>query len=395
MSETIRPDADRMKADLARLVGFDTSNPPGFEAQAAAFLADRLREACFQVTVDEFEPGRSNVIARLANGDGPVLAFNTHIDVVPAGEDWSSKPFDLTECDGKLYGRGSCDAKGPLVAMLEAMRMLAARRDTWRGEVVGVFVADEEVGSKGARHFAASRPKIDYAVIGEPTGNATIIAHKGSMRPIVRVHGVSAHSSTPDLGENAIYNAARFLGLVEEYHRDVVSKRAHPLVGSASMTVTRCNGGIADNVIPDHCDLMLDRRMIPGEGEEQVMQEVGELIARAKEKFGFSAECIRYQATTGGASETPADADIVQASVAASRRLGATASQPSGFSGGCDLVHFRAVGALGVVLGPGSLAVAHKPDEFVPAEEFVAASLIYRDIALSMLPVRAEGKAAG
>lgn len=387
MSRTMLPDAERMKADLARLVGFDTSNPPGYEAEAAVFLAERLREAGFSVEIDEFEQGRSNVIARLANGNGPVFAFNTHIDVVPAGEDWSSSPFDLTERDGKLYGRGSCDAKGPLVAMLEAMRMLAASRGGWRGEVVGVFVADEEVGSRGARHFAAARPKIDYAVIGEPTGNSTIIAHKGSMRPIVRVHGVSAHSSTPDLGENSIYNAARFLGLIEEYHLEVVSKKSHPLVGSTSMTVTRCNGGVADNVIADHCDIMLDRRMIPGESEEQVIQEVQELITRAKRNFGISAECIRYQATTGGASETPADADIVQASLAASRRHDVAAAQPSGFSGGCDLVHFRTIGALGVVIGPGSLAVAHKPDEFIPVEEFIAASLIYRDIALSMLPV--------
>jgi acetylornithine deacetylase/succinyl-diaminopimelate desuccinylase family protein len=374
-----------MKADLTRLVGFDTSNPPGHEADAAAFLAQRLREAGFAVEIDAFKPGRTNVIARLANGEGPTFAFNTHIDVVPAGEGWTGNPFEITERDGKLYGRGSCDAKGPLVAMLEAMRMLAADRDAWRGELMGVFVSDEEVGSMGARHFAAAKPKIDYAVIGEPTSNSIVIAHKGSMRPIVRVHGVSAHSSTPDLGENAIYNAARFLGLVEEFHKSVVSKRGHPMVGSASLTVTRCNGGIADNVIPDYCDLMLDRRMVPGETEDQVVTEIEQLVAAAKRNFGISAECIRFQATTGGASETPVDAPIVAASLAASQRHGAIPTAPSGFSGGCDLVHFRSIGAQGVVVGPGSLGVAHKPDEFVPVDEFVASSQIYRDIALAMM----------
>lgn len=385
MSTSTRPDTGRMKADLAKLVGFDTSNPPGHEADAAAYLAGELRVAGFAVEVDEFKPGRANVIARLINGDGPTFAYNTHIDVVPAGEGWSGDAFVLAERDGRLYGRGSCDAKGPLVAMLEAMRMLATDRAGWRGELLGVFVADEEIGSMGARHFVAAKPKIDYAVIGEPTSNTVVIAHKGSMRPVVRVHGVSAHSSTPERGDNAIYNAGRFLGLVEAFHRDVISKRSHVIVGSASLTVTRCNGGIADNVIPDYCDLMLDRRMVPGETEEQVVAEIELLFAEAKEKFGITAECIRFQETTGGASETPAAAPIVAASLAASRRHGVTASEPSGFGGGCDLVHFCSIGAQGVVVGPGSLGVAHKPDEFIPIDEFLASSLIYRDIAVAMM----------
>jgi acetylornithine deacetylase/succinyl-diaminopimelate desuccinylase-like protein len=269
--------------------------------------------------------------------------------------------------------------------MIEAMRMLSARRGDWRGTLLGVFVADEEAASAGAKHYASKRPRIDYAVIGEPTSNGTVVAHKGSLRPIVRVHGVSAHSGTPDLGDNAIYRAARLAQLVEEHHRDVVRLRAHPLVGGASLTITRMNAGVGDNVVPDWCDLMLDRRMIPGEDEAAVRTEIEELLRQAYDRLGVRAEIVEYRPTTGGATETAIEEPIVAASLTAGRERGAASREPGGFQGACDLVHFRNLGAKGIVVGPGSLALAHKPDEFVPVDELVAASLIYRDVALAML----------
>ena len=382
---SLSPDAARMKRELASLVAIDTQNPPGNESRAAQFLRGLLKTEGFEVALQEYKPARINVIARLENGAGPVFAFNTHMDVVPVGDGWSSDPFVLKEADGRLYGRGACDCKGPLVAMLEAMRMLAADRAAWSGTLLGVFVADEEIASEGAKFYATTAPKIDAAVVGEPTSNATFTAHKGSLRPLVRVHGVSSHSGTPHLGENAIYRAGELLGLVAEHHESVVRHRTHPLVGAASLTVTRMNGGHADNVLPGACDLLLDRRMVPGEDEEAVKREIGDLLALARERFGVRAEIIGYNATTGGATETALDTPIVQASLAASRAHGAAKPGPFGFQGGCDLVHFRSIGAQGTVIGPGDLAVAHKPDEFVPVDEFVAASLIYRDVAKAML----------
>ena len=382
---TTTPDASRMKRDLASLVSIDSQNPPGREVEAAGFLHDLIKPEGFDVSSAEYKPGRVNLIARLENGSGPVFAFNTHMDVVPVGEGWSSDPLVLCEADGRLYGRGSCDCKGPLIAMVEAMRMLAADRASWSGTLLGVFVADEEIASEGAKAYAASRPQVDFAVVGEPTSNTTFTAHKGSLRPLVRVHGVSAHSGTPHLGENAIYRAAQLLGLIEANHNEVVRLRSHPLVGEASLTVTRIHGGHADNVLPGGCDLLLDRRMVPGEDEAAVKQEIDELLRLAHRRFGLRADIIEYRATTGGATETAADQPIVQASLAACRAHGVRDPGPFGFQGGCDLVHFRSIGAQGTVIGPGSLSVAHKPDEFVPIDEFIACSLIYRDVARSML----------
>lgn len=382
MSET--PDRGRMIALLERLVRFNTENPPGREVEAIRFLAEELKDAGFAVETMEFLPGRANVVARFENGPGPIFAFNSHIDVVPAGDGWSSDPFRLAENGGSLFGRGACDAKGPIVAMIEALRGLTSTRDAWRGTLLAVFVADEEAASLGAKAYVKNAPRIDYVIVGEPTSNEAVVAHKGSLRPVVRVHGRTAHSGTPNLGENAILKSAELLGLIAQTHR-AVSARTHPLVGPASLTVTRVLGGLADNVVPDSCEFLLDRRMIPGEDEDAVKREMQALLDVARERFGVRADIVEFKPTTGGATETDPEQPIVHAVQESCARHHGGATPLRGFQGGCDLVHFRSIGAQGVVLGPGSLSVAHKPDEFVPIDEFITASLIYRDTALRML----------
>ncbi|MFT0860530.1 M20 family metallopeptidase [Ancylobacter sp. G4_0304] len=379
------PDIARMKRELAALVALRTENPPGREIDAALYIRDVLAPLGFEIALDEYKPGRVNIEAKLVNGPGPVFAFNTHMDVVPAGDGWSSDPFKLREADGNLYGRGACDCKGPLAAMLEAVRMLASDRASWSGTLLAVFVGDEEIASEGAKLYASRKPKIDYAVVGEPTSNTVYSAHKGSLRPLVRVLGVPAHSGSPHLGENAILRAGELLALVAQAHETDIRHRSHPLVGGASLTVTRIHGGHADNVLPGACELLLDRRLVPGEDEEQVKADIAALLTRAHELTGLRAEIVEWKPTTGGATETAVDRPVVQASLAACRAHGITNSGPFGFQGACDLVHFRSTGAEGVVIGPGSLSVAHKADEFVPVDEFVTSSLIYRDIARNLL----------
>lgn len=368
---------------LARLVAFDTQNPPGREVDCAHFIGEQLACLGFSVTYDDIDRGRCNVVAALDNGSGPAFAFNTHIDVVPAGDGWSGDAFRLREAEGRLYGRGACDAKGSLAAMIAAGGRLAAARETWLGRLLLVFVADEEAASLGAKRYAANKPRIDYAVIGEPTGNAVVTAHKGSIRPLVRVRGVTAHSGTPDLGVNAIFKASRLLTLIEDGSR-AVARRRHPLCGAASMTVTRLSAGVADNVVPDRCEFLLDRRLVPGESEEEAKGSIGALLAQAREEHGVEAEIVEWRSTTGGATETAADKPFVRAALATSAAHGGGGG-PRGFQGACDLVHFNSVGAEGVVIGPGDLAVAHKPNEFVPVDELHAAVSVYETLARAML----------
>jgi len=368
---------------LERLVAFDTQNPGQVEEPCALWVAERLRAIGAETTSDGFAPGRINVIGTIANGPGPVFAFNTHMDVVPAGDGWSGDPFILREMGERLVGRGACDAKGSLAAMLHAIERLSRDRSSWSGTVLGVFVADEEVSSRGAKHYAAGRPRIDYVVVGEPSGNAPIIAHKGSLRPRVHVMGRTAHSGTPDLGLNAIFQAGKLLPRLAALHERLRGIE-HPLVGSPSLTVTRAAAGIADNIVPDLCELLLDRRLVPGETEEAALADIVAVLEQAGED-GITAYVAGLNPTTGGPAETPPDNPIVQAALDAARRHGVGDPVPIGFQGACDFVHFRSVGAEGVVLGPGDLAVAHKPDEFVPRVALEQAVPIYCDIALAML----------
>lgn len=385
---TLDLDTARAKTILEKLVGFDTQNPPGRETEAAHYiLAELLAMGCRAETVD-VGAGRTNVAGVFENGPGPTFAFNTHIDVVPAGDGWSSDPFKLVERDGKFFGRGACDAKGPLTAMLEAMRLLIATRDDWSGTLLGVFVADEEVGSIGAKEYAKSGDAVDYCAIGEPTSCTTVTAHKGSVRPVVRVHGKSAHSGMPDLGINAILKSVPLLTLIGEEHVRVRQK-THNLVGQASLTVVRANGGVANNVVPAFCDFVLDRRMVPGEDEAEVLRDLNRMIEQAAKEAGTAAEIVDFFPTTGPATETAPDHPIVHAAQCACAHHNGVETPLTGFQGGCDLVHFRKLGAEGVVIGAGSLSVAHQPDEFVPIDELMRSVLIYRDLAKAML---ADGK---
>jgi len=245
------------------------------------------------------------------------------------------------------------------------------------------FVADEEIDGGGTRALVKQEPSTDFVIVGEPTNNAAFAAHKGCLRPIVRAKGKAAHSGRPELGVNAIVAAGRLIGIFDARDREL-RERTHPLVGHASLSVTRIAGGIADNVVPDGCEMTLDRRLLPGETLDDALAELDAMLTRAKRDHGVEAEVTAIR-TAGGPTETAIDHALVRAAVAASRRHGVTFPQPGGLTGGCDLVHYSNAGAVGVVLGPGSLDVAHQPDEYVPWDELSRAAAIYRDIVVAML----------
>jgi acetylornithine deacetylase/succinyl-diaminopimelate desuccinylase-like protein len=266
--------------------------------------------------------------------------------------------------------------------MVEAARLLAAEPAQWRGTLLLTFVADEEIDGTGSKHVTheakAKHEPIDAVIIGEPTSNQVHAAHKGVLRPLLRVNGTTAHSSRPDLGVNAIQKAGLLLGLLDAEDKRLRA-RHHDLVGPATLTVTRIQGGIADNIVPDACEIVVDRRLLPGEEADDALAELQELLARAREEDDIAAEVVRVR-SVAGAAETATSAAIVRHSLAA-----AAQAAPAGFTGGCDLVHFRAIGSDGVILGPGSLEQAHKPDEYVPKAELVQAAALYRSIARAML----------
>lgn len=375
--------AARTAEILRDLVRLPSRNPRDGEAAVAAYVAAFLSDLGASVSQTEVLPGRANVVGRLRGGDGPVLAFNTHMDTVPEGSGWTRDPFGGEIADGCLYGRGAVDAKGPLAAFLAAIEAIARSCVRLRGELVMTAVVDEETASSGARRLAPGLDA-DLVVVGEPTAMQVAIAHRGSLRPAIVVEGRTAHSSRPEQGVNAIYEAVPVIEALRAY-ADRVGSRSHPLCGPATAAITLASAGIAENVIPGRCELVLDRRLVPGETESDVLAGIEAALECARRRRPTLAVRVdRLIPTTGGASELPADHDLVRLALHAS---GAATSRPAtvvGMSGACDMTHFRAQGTPCVVLGPGDPAQAHQPDEHIRLQDLEAGARAYALLALSV-----------
>lgn len=364
--------------DLLRaLVRVDTTNPPGNEKELANVLAAWLGIRGIKATIDEFAPGRANLCAEVRGSrPGATLMFNTHMDVVPAGDGWARSAFGAEVEGNVIYGRGSADAKGSLAAMAVAMAALARDPDSVAGTVQLTGVADEEVGSAGARHLlTAARP--DAVVIGEPTDLRLMAAHKGSLRPVVEVVGRSSHAALPHQGLNAIEGVAMLLARLAAL-RERLAARSHPLVGCPTVVPVLIEGGEAPNMVPRACRITFDRRLVPGETEEAVIAEFEAWLAAFEaEGGGVSATIVERAPSTGGPSETAPNHPFVRACQAGVAAVG-LAPELAGLTVNCDMTHFRAAGIPAVVFGPGSPGAMHVRDEHlsVPALEQAVAAYV-------------------
>jgi acetylornithine deacetylase/succinyl-diaminopimelate desuccinylase family protein len=372
----------RTAAILQDLVRAKSQNPVDGEGIVANYLLKFLRRLGLEVTTQEVMPGRSNVIGRLRGSGGPVLAFNTHMDTVPEGNGWSQSPFGAEIVEGQLYGRGSVDAKGPLAAFLAALEALVLADIRLHGDILMTAVVDEETCSSGAKKLVPSI-QADMAVVGEPTNLQVGIAHRGSVRPIVVVTGRTAHSSRPEQGINAIYQSMPVIDAFRAY-AEALRERSHPLCGSPSAAVTMMAAGIAENVIPGRCEMTLDRRMIPGEVEADVMREVSEVLEKVKRAGPeIKVEIERTIPTTGGPSELDRDHPLAMMALEASTEALGRSTSFVGLSGACDMTHFIAHGIPCVVVGPGDGAQAHQPDEHMDIHELNQGAVAYSLLAIT------------
>lgn len=373
---------DRTASILQDLVRARSQNPVDGEGMVGSYLVDFLGRLGLEVTTQQVMPGRSNVIGRLRGTGGPVLAFNTHMDTIPEGNGWSQDPFGANIVDGQLYGRGSVDAKGPLAAFLAAIEALVGAGVSLRGDLLMTAVVDEETWSSGARKLVPAI-QADLAIVGEPTSLQVGIAHRGSLRPIVVVAGRTAHSSRPEQGINAIYQSMPVIEAFRDY-AETLKTRSHPLCGSPSAAITKMAAGIADNVIPGRCEMTLDRRMIPGEVESEVLKEVREVLEEVKRaRPDIDVVVERTIPTTGGPSELDRDHPLVAMALNASAEALGRSTSLVGLSGACDMTHFIARGIPCVVVGPGDGAQAHQPDEHMDINELNQGAVAYSLLAMT------------
>jgi len=351
----------------------------GCEGLMKGYLAEVFGEMGLGVELQHVDGDRYNVIGKL--GDGPIrLMLCTHTDVIPAMDEalWRTPPFEATVEGGRIYGRGTADAKGSLAAAMEAMAR-AAKMNMAGGAVALAAVVEEETGrSVGARKLMEAYGP-ETGLILEPTGLRVATAHKGALRPVITVHGKAAHSSIP--GVNAVSIAGKVLRGLELY-RDEVMKAADPLLGHASLEVTMIHGGERINVIPEKCMIYVDRRLMPAEAVDGAYGDLTRVVERIGAEAGARMDIkllCSYPSTSVDEEE-----HIVTMIKKALAGHGLPPA-PVGFPAGCDMWTFRKNNIPTAILGPGHIGQAHGADEYIEREQLKLAADLYEDIIAAAL----------
>ena len=389
---------------LSELVRIPSVNPMGRNVTGDIYLEHRVTEhlqRLFQRLGLQFErytvaPQRDNIIVRV-DGDvppergGKVVMFEAHQDTVPV-DGMTIEPFTPDIRDGKLYGRGSCDIKGGMAAMLAAVARLAAEKPAGRPTVVLACTVNEEHGFSGATDWARTysgadsslRSKLlprvpDVTIVAEPTLLNVVVAHKGAVRWRCNTSGVATHSSQPHLGDNAVYHMARVLQTLKHYAQEVVPHLGeHALVGRPTLSVGTITGGISVNTVPDRCTIEIDRRVLPGENPDNAYQHVVQYVQQSVAAGTPVTHDPPFMKSFGlGDDKNGQLAHRLGESIRAHGGPGEKIGVPFG----TDAPHFAATGSPTVVFGPGSIAQAHTADEWIAIDQLRAAAEILYDFA--------------
>jgi len=360
---------------LDRLVAFDSTSRNS-NLPIADFICDYLDGPGVRVervlSADESKTNLCITIGPPLDGDGgatrPGLVLSGHMDVVPAEEkEWRSDPFALREEDGRLVGRGACDMKGFLaVAMNAAARQTAA---SLAHPLVLLFTYDEELGTLGAHRFVemwpddASLPSA--AIIGEPTSLRVVRMHKGHTKLRLTLLGETAHSGYPHLGVNTIEAAGRAIAVLTQLRETLESERPDhaddfPEVPYVAFNIATIEGGRAVNVVPDRCVIQIGYRVLPG-------TEGAVIAERTREVLAAALASDEYELQVEGESPPMLVPDGAPVLGVLSEEIGQADSHSVSYA--TDAGWLQNLGLECVIWGPGDIAVAHKPNEWVPIEE--------------------------
>lgn len=337
------------------------------------------------ISVEETAP---NIFITLNRGARPQLLYNGHLDIVPAGnrQHWEVDPFAALIRGNSMYGRGVADMKGGVGAMLMATKVLQLEEVPLQGSLVTNFVSDEEKnGALGAGYLMDNGYySPDMVVVGEITnGNRIALAEKGGVLFRLRTRGRSAHASTPWTGVNAIEKMAAILHHIATGLIPALKARPSGQLPPASMSFGTIRGGVATNVVADACDVLIDRRTLPGESVESVAREIQDAIdeaQRADPEIDASLEVV----WTASAFETSPDQHICRIARRTVDELGLE-SDFVGYEQLSDARFFAEKGIPVIIIGPGMAQLGHSPNERLELDQYVDAIKIYALLAINAL----------
>jgi len=320
--------------------------------------------------LEEAAPGRPNAVAEVGTSEGPTIVLCAHLDTVGT-TGMTILPFEPTVEGDRVYGRGSYEMKGSAAAVMAAAAALG--QEDFGGRVLVGLVADEEYASIGAQDFV-KRHKADACVLTEPSEGRLILGHKGFVWAEIVTTGRAAHGSRWDLGVSAIAKMGRIITALENFDQEELRRRVHPLVGPASQHCSLIEGGSGLSTYAEECRLKVERRTLPGELPDRVMQELEEVIRSTGEEAQVRclldrpplscdreseiATCLR-EAATSVTGETPEEAGV-------------------GYW--MDAALFAAAGIPTVNYGPGG-AGAHEAVEWVDLDSVVSCAQVLAETA--------------
>jgi acetylornithine deacetylase/succinyl-diaminopimelate desuccinylase family protein len=377
--------AKEVFAILADLIAIDATYPPGNMTAIARYAADRLARAGYATEVIAGAPGVDNVVARLGKG-APSVVFNCHMDTVGPGDRaaWRTDPFVATLADGRVFGLGAGNCKGPMAAQLWAAEAIAKRGGPRAGELVWTFVGDEEnLGPNGLAHLRkVGAVKPDLLVVGAQTENQLIVAERGVLWTRVRTRGRAAHAGLAPTGDSAILRMMRVIAALE---RDLAPKVRERRSGTlqSMMNVGRIAGGKNTNVVPDLCEIEIDRRLIPEEKVADAFAEIRAIALGCGEPEGTVE--VEFMTGTNGfrgredGRGVRAFAKVIEARTGKAPRfldvVGVFDGRYFADDAGIEIIDF----------GPGEGHEGHAPNESTPLAGLVDAALIQTDLVGELL----------
>ena len=359
-------DATTLLSELIKIPSVNPTGNPGTdgvnEEKIATFLVDYLKSiGADEAALLPVKPQRPNVFARFCGGRSQQgkhrperVALAPHTDTVSV-EGMTVDPFTPVVRDGKLYGRGATDTKGPMAAMLWALKQWASSRARVQSphEILFYGLMGEEAGNEGAIAMAAHRPaKADFIIVGEPTEHRIVHAHKGAIWIELHTRGKACHASTPDRGKNAIQEMTAFLSVFSQRFPKFLKTFTSPTLGSPTFNIGLIRGGSKVNIVPDSCIVEIDCRSVPGLEPHAITQFIRSLAERLG--IRIKTRIIGHRPPM----HVPADHPWI-----AKLRPFARALDVAPWF--CDAAIFAQAGIPAVAFGPGSIRQAHTVDEYI------------------------------